>query len=369
LAFAATAVTLVAAAPPAAAHSVSGISSSNWVTKVLSVKPALPGLTVKAVQLGNYIELTNRGPEVIVLGYEGEPYLRVGPGGVFENLRSPATYLNRTRQGTTPIPPVASDEADTPPSWHRISGGHTVVFHDHRTHWMGGLLPAPIRADPHRTFQLKPNWQIELRQGPAKATVTGSLTWVPGPNPAPYILGAAALAALTMLIIRSKRWALLLPLALALLVTSDVVHTIAIASTAVGGLGAKALAWLRGSFYSFPGWVFAAVAIRNLRRTRPGGFLAAIFAGTCVFILTGLADFATLYRSQAPFAWGIWLDRVTIMIALGVGLGIVVTAFCVGRRYFSTADEGALDLPELDDSEPWPNLRLLPPPDPPPAPS
>jgi hypothetical protein len=361
------AVGTVAAAPPAAAHSVSGISSSNWVTRILSVTPSLPGLTVKVVQLGNYIELANRGPEVMVLGYEGEPYLRVGPGGVFENLRSPATYLNRTRQGTTPIPPVASDEADTPPIWHRISGGHTVVFHDHRTHWMGGVLPAPVRTDPHRTFQLKPNWHIQLRQGPVQATVTGSLTWVPGPNPAPSILGAAALAALTMLIIRSKHWALLLPLALALLVTSDLVHTVAIASTAVGGVGAQALAWLRGSFYSFAGWIFAAVAIRNLRRRGSGGFLAAIFAGTCVFILTGLADFATLYRSQAPFAWGIWLDRATIMIALGVGLGVVVTAFCIGRRFLEGADELPFHIAEIDEAEQWPQLRLLPPPDPPPT--
>jgi hypothetical protein len=365
--FAAVAVSLVATAPPAAAHSVSGISSSNWVTKVLAIKPALPGLTVKAVQLGNYIELTNHGPDVVVLGYEGEPYLRVGPSGVFENLRSPATYLNRTRQGTTLIPPVASDDPATPPTWHRISTGHTAVFHDHRTHWMGGLLPAPIRADPHRSFQLKPNWQIQLRQGPVQTSVTGSLTWVPGPNPTSYILGAAALAVLTGLIIRSKRWALLLPMALALLVASDLLHTIAIASTAVGGFDSKALAWLRGSFYSFVGWALAVVAIWNLRRSRGGGFMAAFFAGICVFVLTGLADFATLYRSQAPFAWGIWLDRLTIMIALGVGLGVVVTAFCIGRRFFDTTDEKPDQALELYEAERWPDLRLLPPPDSPPA--
>jgi hypothetical protein len=106
-----------------------------------------------------------------------------------------------------------------------------------------------------------------------------------------------------------------------LLVTSELVHIVAIASTFLGGFSPKALAWLRASFYSFLGWIFAVIAIRNLRRPAAGGFLAATFAGICVFVFTGLADFATLYRSLAPFACGIRLDRVTIMIALGVGLG------------------------------------------------
>jgi hypothetical protein len=359
---------LTAAAPSASAHSVSGISSSNWMTKVLSVTPALPGVTVTAVQLGNYIELTNSGPDLIVLGYNGEPYLRVGPSGAFENLRSPATYLNRTRQGTTPIPAVASDNPATPPQWQQISHAHSVVFHDHRTHWMGGQIPAPIRADSHRRFQLTPDWHIQLRQGAIAAVVTGSLTWVPGPNPLPSILAAIALAILTSLIIRARRWAALLTVALVLLLGSDLVHTIGIASTAVGGLGTKALAFGRGSFYSFIGWIFALIAIRNLRRPGAGGYLAAAFAGICISLTTGLADFATLYRSQAPFAWGIWLDRLTIVIALGVGLGTAVSAFIIGQRLLDAEDDNPDDPLDLDEPDRWPDLRLLTPPDLPSAP-
>ena len=44
------------------------------------------------------LELTNdTDTDVIVRATEGEPYLRIGPDGVFENLLSPATYINRTR--------------------------------------------------------------------------------------------------------------------------------------------------------------------------------------------------------------------------------------------------------------------------------
>ena len=362
---------VVAAAPPAAAHSVSGVSSSNWATKVLSLQPALPGVSVKSVQLGTLIEITSRDTELIVLGYLGEPYLRIGPGGVFQNLRSPATYLNRTRLGTTPIPPLASDNPATPPRWQQMSRGDTAVFHDHRTHWMGGLLPAPIRADPRRAFTLTPNWHIQLRQGATAATVTGSLSWVPGPNPLPFILEAAGLALLAALIIRTRRWALFLSITLLLLVASDLVHTVGIAATALGGLGAKSLAYLRASFYSFIGWFFAVMALRNLRRRKAAGFLAAGLAGFCVFLLTGLADFATLYRSQAPFVWGIWLDRLTISVALGVGLGVMVTSFVIGRRFVDLDDDDGdlLEPPDLDDIEQWPRLRLLSPHRPPPPPS
>ena len=79
--------------------------------------PAVPGITARVVDLGNKFELTNRtSTEITVLGYEGEPYLRIGPNGVFENLHSQATYINRTRLGGT-VPP-----ASTPRRRRRRSG-------------------------------------------------------------------------------------------------------------------------------------------------------------------------------------------------------------------------------------------------------
>ena len=36
---------------------------------------------------------------VLIRGYEGEPYLRFAPDGVFRNEASPATYLNDDRYG------------------------------------------------------------------------------------------------------------------------------------------------------------------------------------------------------------------------------------------------------------------------------
>ena len=88
-----------------------------------------------------------------------------------------------------------------------------------------------------------------------------------------------------------------------------------------------------------------------------------------MFLLTGLADFATLYRSQAPYAWGIWLDRLTITIALGVGLGVVIAATVIGQRFVDVDDDhdDLLEPGDVDEPERWPQLRLLPPRQPPPA--
>ena len=83
---------------------------------------------------------------MVVLGYDGEPYLRVGPRGVFENRRSPATYLNRSRIPTTK-PPKSADSSAAP-VWHRVSSGTTATWHDHRAHYMGTSEPPAVQRDP-----------------------------------------------------------------------------------------------------------------------------------------------------------------------------------------------------------------------------
>ena len=98
-------------AGPAAAHAIgTGTEASNYRTVVRAIDQGTPGLAVRAVP-GGLLELINRGPEVLVLGYRLEPYLRVGPDGVFENQRSPSTYTNRFRTTPTSIPPEFDPQA------------------------------------------------------------------------------------------------------------------------------------------------------------------------------------------------------------------------------------------------------------------
>ena len=85
-----------AGAVPAAVHTVGGAQASNYQTRIRAIEPPVAGLRVEVVDAGARLRNTT-GQEVVVLGDAGEPYLRVGPAGVFENRRSPATYRNRVR--------------------------------------------------------------------------------------------------------------------------------------------------------------------------------------------------------------------------------------------------------------------------------
>ncbi len=71
---------------------------TNYASRVRSVTPAIPGLTVEVRDLGSRLKSGTRPRTTSSFsGTPGEPYLRVGPAGVYENRRSPAVFLNRTQ--------------------------------------------------------------------------------------------------------------------------------------------------------------------------------------------------------------------------------------------------------------------------------
>ena len=98
-----------------------------------------------------------------MLGYDGEPYLRVGPNGVFENIRSPATYLNRSTT-ITGAPPKSADAKASPRVAHACRPGTTASWHDHRAHFMGGDDPPAVARDPD-TRRVVDNCVIPMRVG------------------------------------------------------------------------------------------------------------------------------------------------------------------------------------------------------------
>ena len=181
---------VVGAAAPATAHSVGGAQASNYQTRIRAVEPPVAGLRVEVVDAGARLRLHNAtGPQVVVLGDADEPYLRVGPAGVFENRRSPATYRNRVR--TAPAPAPASADPAAPPEWRRLGAGDAVAWYDHRAHWMEPSDAPAVRAAPDRSHLVIPSWQVDLRVGGQPVRVTGEVRWVPGPDPWPSVAGWA----------------------------------------------------------------------------------------------------------------------------------------------------------------------------------
>lgn len=325
-------VILALSAAPASAHTVSGSGATNFRTTLDAFTPAVPGLRLAVVENGSRLLLVNgTSTPVVVLGYDGEPYLRVGPEGVFENERSPAAYLNRTLTGTGPVPGTADTTAA--PRWRQVSIGHTALWHDHQTHWMGSADPPQVAAAPAR-FHHVFDWTLGFRHGDRPVTAAGRLDWVPGPSPLRWlalsaVLGLSAVAAA----IPRRAWGPGLAVATAALVAVDVAHSAGVALAVAGDPTDRWRAFLFGNVVQLALWTGGLVVAALLTRRRVGGLWAAGIVGVCLGVADGLADAAVLWRSSAPFGWPLWVARTTTAGTVGLGLGLLVAAALAVRRH------------------------------------
>jgi hypothetical protein len=313
------AVLLVGAtAGPAAAHAIgTGTAASNYRTRVRGIDQVTPGLSVRSVA-GGQLELTNHGPEVLVLGYRLEPYLRVGPGGVFENQRSPSAYTNRFATTPTSIPSEFDPKAA--PEWRRTGDGPTAVWHDHRAHWSGPDPPA-VKADPGVMHVVMPDWEVPLRQGDRFMVVRGTVTWVPGPSPWPWALAAVALFAAALAAGGGYRRPRALAVVALVAVAADMIHTAGALMASTAPLSVE----LYGTATSAAGWALAGLAAWRLLRGRADtGLLYLLLGGVFLTLAGALPDLPALARSQLASGLGPVATRAAITFTLGLGAAMVV---------------------------------------------
>ena len=147
------------------------------------------------MQGDDQLALTNKtGKAVVVMGYEGEPYLRFpAGGGVDLNVRSPAATLNINRYGHVKLPPSA--DAKAAPKWLRIRPGSTYTWHDHRIHWMSTIDPPAVRnarGSAHHIF----DWSVPLIVDSRREAVRGTLDYVPAESTSRWWLIAPVAALL-----------------------------------------------------------------------------------------------------------------------------------------------------------------------------
>jgi hypothetical protein len=318
-------------AGPASAHVGGGAAGSDFDGRVTGVSPQLPGVTVRVLQFGDELELVNgTATEVEVPGYDDEPYLRIGPDGVWRNALSPATYINLDRYGRVTLPEEADSRAE--PRWEQVSTEPHYVWHDHRTHWMSeGVLPPAVAADTgstHTVFE----WTVPVRHGSTAAEVTGVLTWSPPPSPWlvwPVYALLALLAAGAGLLARTARplGALLLVGAAAALwhAAATPVPPVSISSHA----GAVAAAML-------PALTAAAVAALGFRASRRGrgamtGLLAVVLGW--LLLVQGLPDVDVLWSANVLSNGPQPAARVAVALLLSLGAGFVVGGIAAVRRF------------------------------------
>jgi hypothetical protein len=194
---------LLVGAPVAAAHE----GNPSYRSEITSIVPGTDGLTVEVLNFDDSLRLTNDSSEdVVITGYEDEPYARIGADGTVElNRNSTAYYLNDDRFAEAEVP-EGIDPSD-PPEWERVDGAGTLTWHDHRAHWMSTTVPPQVSDESAETKVF--DYSIPIEVGGERGAIKGTLTWVgedSGFPAAPFIgLASVAIAAAGFVAIRRRR--------------------------------------------------------------------------------------------------------------------------------------------------------------------
>lgn len=139
------ALVLVLGLAPAHLGSGDSVRPRDTESTIASVTPAVPeGIRVDVVGSDTFLRVRAEGHRIEVPGYEDEPYLRLDPDGTtWVNENSKTAALNGDRYGSADL---SGFEPATGEKWVRLARTGTLMWHDHRSHWMSPKPPAPIDA-------------------------------------------------------------------------------------------------------------------------------------------------------------------------------------------------------------------------------
>jgi hypothetical protein len=183
------ALALACALAPAQALAHGG--NPNYRSEINSFQPPLPGdVSIEVLDYDSYLQLIDQhGHEVMLYGYEGEPYARIEKDGTVQvNERSPATYLNDSRFAEETVP--ASADAKAAPEWKTVDTSGTFIWHDHRMHYMSRSLPPSVKDTSKKTKIFK--YEIPMSIDGQKTVLHGTLWWVgsAGTSKLPFVIAA-----------------------------------------------------------------------------------------------------------------------------------------------------------------------------------
>jgi hypothetical protein len=206
--FLAVAVSALVAPAVAGAHLRSGTVAVDY--KASLAAPEQPAFVARVFQSDRALSLTVRpGHSVVVIGYLGEPFLRLDDAGLAVNAASPTSV----EAGVLPKGELVGGATIV---WRLRRGRRSVVWHDARVQ---GLPPGADHG----------SWTVPLLVDGRRARLTGELVRDPRPLIWPWLVAAAlwigAILAFAFLRRRSLSFAS---------VASAVAASVAAAITALG---------------------------------------------------------------------------------------------------------------------------------------
>jgi hypothetical protein len=343
-------------AGPADAHPPGIEAAVDYRVRVTGFTPAVDGLRVRFVPDGSRLELrSDTGRPAEVLGYDGEPMLRVGPDGAWENTRSPSLYVDRpsgaARAGASPR---------AQPQWRHVGDRALVRWQDHRTLWHGSPPPQTAR-DPGRVHRVL-DWWVPIRVDGSDVRITGFVEWVPPPPGTWWLAVLVLIAAMTLAGWVAHRHATaarpasdrparptsdrparpaatglavsvaVVGLAVGLAAIAYQVH-VAVDNAAPGELG-RALLSRTAALAVGLALIVGAVLTWLGRKV---GLIILSVGGPLIALLAGLENVALLSHSVPPVTMGPLWPRWAEVIVLGGGLGLLGFALTrAGRARAST---------------------------------
>lgn len=353
---------LLLPAPPADAHTRTQ-ETTNVVSRV-TADPGLPGVAWTIHTGGLLVEVINSSGEVLVVeGYEGEPYLRIGPDGVDRNRRSPATYLNDGRvaqrvSSRTGVAMPAAADASAPPEWVHLHDEPRAIWRDARVRWTATEPPAFVKAGPVSRAMMRVNlvgvighgggtgafqeWVLPVTFGGEPDVLEGELVWEDPPSAVPYLVVAALLVAPGLWGLRRRDPAAVLRPATFVVLVVAAVNGIHLVDDLIAWPSAvldELFGVLHTSLFLGAG---IGAAVWSLR-TGYGRVLSLVIASAAVLYHQGFVHLPMLNASHFPTVWPDPLLRITI--AAGLLQAVVVAAVVVRARRVADRDAAALHGP------------------------
>lgn len=284
---------------------------TDYLSEVTEIDPVVGGFEIEIVGGDSFVLLrVERGTQVEVIGYQGEPYLRFGSDGtVEENAASPSKYLNEERYGGDL--PAAADAA-APPDWRIVADDGSYAWHDHRTHWMNPLPPPGLGPGDQVAEGVVP-----LVVDGVEVDVTVKSVWQQPPSPIPVTAGlivGLAVGAMVFTVWRKQ--------------VAWVIVSLAGAATVLGLAAYLSVPRETSPIWSL--WVLPAtsllLAVVVLMLRGRGGLVdrrqnLLLLLAAFELIAWGVVHWGWLWPAIIPTAAPFWLDRFVAVLVLAGSIG------------------------------------------------